>query len=198
VLTLGAPGSPVSLLPTGVGEARVLPVIRSDTVDFGAFSPDGDKVAFVENEANGTARVFVQAADGKNPSQTTLFRGKAPWSGVIFDADSKGVVTAVSNDGLVVLPIGGGAAKPIRGTLPGDIPIMVGAASTLYLQRVDDLPGRIYAVDMIAGTRRVLIETPAADPAGVFAYGPAAISSDGRTWATSVHRQLSRLMIVER
>jgi hypothetical protein len=195
LLTLVGPG--VSLLPTGVGDPRPVPGVRANEVEFGSFSPDGKQVTFVENQPDGTVRVFVQGVEG-DAKQTTVFSGKAAWGGVIFDADSKGLVTGLSDKGLVVLPLDGGPARPIRGTLSGDIPIMVAASGTLYLQQLEDLPGRIYAVDMKTGVREVAVETPATDPAGVFGYGPAVISPDRRTWATTVHRHLSRLTIVER
>jgi hypothetical protein len=197
VLTLAAGSGSVTLLPTGVGDPKTLPGIRSEIVDFGAFSPDGRAVAFIETQKEGRVRVFVQNIDGE-PSQTTLFSGKAPWSGVIFNGDSKGVITAISNDGLSVLPLDGGKAKPIPGTLALDLPIRVGDRKTLYLQRLEDLPGRMYAVNMATGQRTVAFETAAADPAGVIGYGPGAVTSDGRTWAMTVHRHLSRLMIAQR
>jgi hypothetical protein len=197
VLTLAAGPGTVTLLPTGVGDPKTLPGIRSESVDFGAFSSDGRHVAFIETQKAGGVRVFVQNVEGE-PSQTTLFSGKAPWSGVIFDADSKAVITATSNDGLSVLPLDGGKARPIPGTLAHDLPFMVGDRQTLYLQRIEDLPGRMYAVDMKTGARKIAYEMAASDPAGVIGYGPGAVTADGRTWAMTVHRHLSRLMIAQR
>jgi hypothetical protein len=108
------------LLPTGVGQQRVLSTLNIAPTR-GLFLPDSKHIVFDGHESGRASRIYVMSLDGGQPRPITpegfSMRGVRSLS-----PDGKRLV-ATTGQGLSLVSIDGGEPQPIRGTQPGDIPL---------------------------------------------------------------------------
>jgi eukaryotic-like serine/threonine-protein kinase len=190
--------SQLFLLPTKAGEAR--------TVSHGAISqinsthavwlPDGKRFVFSGNEANRSARLYIQDVEGGKPEAVTPEGTNV----TDFAASPDGkVVAAVGPDGMGHLyPVGGGDPRPIPGLETGEIPILWDASGrSLYVYRPSELPARVYLLDTGSGKRTLWKQLMPPDPAGVEYVGPILPTPEGKAYVYGYRRLLSDLYLVE-
>ncbi len=182
------------LLPTGPGEPK--PVPRHGFTDFLAahWFPDGKTIVVNGAEPGHGLRSYVQDL------QTGASRPVTP-EGVWVQAvspDGRLLAAAGSGQPVSLYPAAGGEPRRVAGAQPGDrIAGWTSDQQSLFVFRRDELPCRIYKLDVASGRRDLVREMSPADPAGVVATHEVEITPDGRAYAYSFVRILSELFIAE-
>ena len=140
------------LLPTGAGQPKTFPkdsIDRSASISFGAFLPDGKRIAFNGQETGKPPRVFVQDLAGGAARPVTA----EGVTGRLVSPDGNYLLTQSPSQefALVSLESAGaaaasGAAQPIRGLEPTDLPLRWAAdGRSLFLASSNDtFPARVY------------------------------------------------------
>jgi eukaryotic-like serine/threonine-protein kinase len=180
----------LSLLPTGVGEARAIgpPGLHYDRVDW---FPDGKRLLVQGSEANRPPRTFVLAIDGGAAKAITP-------EGVIasrVSPDQK-FATAVSGGKLTLVPLAGGQSRTLGDLEPGESVIQWSPDGRFLFLRQPDGPAslRINRLDVITGRRELWKELKTPDSVGV-QIGPVVITPDGKSYAYSFERDISTLYL---
>jgi Tol biopolymer transport system component len=170
VLNLAEPPHLV-LLPTRAGDPRPLPRGSVRLFQWGAFFPDGKRIAFTGSEDGKGPRVFIQDLAGGDPKPISP-------EGVSFNQGNPvspdgSFVAASSDAGLALYPLEGNEPRPVRGIQPGDEPMRFsGDGRFLYVRADGRLPAKLFRVDLSTGTReawRALGPAGALEPSGVTA-----------------------------
>jgi hypothetical protein len=93
---------------------------------------------------------------------------------------------------------GAGEPHPIPGLLVGEVPIRFSAdGRRLYAYRSDDLPARVYEVEVASGRRRLWREILPAERSGISSIARVLITPDGASYAYNDTRVLSELYLAE-
>jgi hypothetical protein len=98
----------------------------------------------------------------------------------------------------VLIRIDGGAARPIAGVSPGEVPTRWSADGRfLYVYSRGELPARMYRVDMTTGRRELWKEIGPSDTAGVTGVAHVILTPDGASYVYNYARTLSDLYLVD-
>jgi Tol biopolymer transport system component len=161
------PPAHLVLLPTGAGNPQPLPRGSVAQFHWGAFFPDGKRIAFTGNEPGKGPRLFVQDLAGGDPEPVSP-EGVAAFEGNNVSPD--GALLAASSDaGLALYPAAGGEPRPVTGTAPGDEPLRFsGDGRFLYVRGEERLPTKVFRLDLAKGTRELWKELA---PAGASSAG---------------------------
>ncbi len=186
----------LALIPTGVGEARLLPRGGVNT-QAASFFPDGRRVLLAASAPGAATRVFLQSLDGGDPKPI------AP-EGTRFSLSTK----PVSPDGTLALlqdeagrhrlyPVGGGEARDVPGLAAEEQPLRFGADDRiLFAYRPGQIPARVVRIDTRTGRREAWLELAPGDRSGVLAVNPVLLTPDGRGYVYGFRRVLSDLYSV--
>jgi serine/threonine protein kinase/Tol biopolymer transport system component len=195
VLAILSAPSQVVLLPTGPGEIRRL---ERDGIEIyglgGSWFPDGKRVLFTGREQGHRMRTYMQGIDGGKPSPITP-EGTA---GTVLSPDGKLVVTTNQEQKRALYEVEGGEPRSIAGLGDGDQVIRWSAdGGSLYVYRPQDLPIKVYRLNLSTGHRESWKDLVPADPAGIL--GPVSISMtpDGKAYIYVLSRTLSSLYLAE-
>jgi serine/threonine protein kinase len=186
------------LLPTGAGQPKTFPkdsIDRSAATTFGAFLPDGKRIAFNGHEAGKPSRVFVQNLEGGATRPVTPEGVTASQ----VSPDGKFLLTRTAGQAFGLAPLEGGPSEPIRGLEPNDEPLRWAAdGRSLFIGSAKDFfPARVYRLDLATGRRELWKEFMPADPTGITNIGPSSISADGKTILFGYGHILSDLYVAE-
>ena len=184
------------LLPTGPGERRVLPQDAISHV-LGEFLPDGRRILFVGHEPGRPSRVFVQDLEAGSPRAVT----PEGVTGTLMTPDGLAVVAGLEAEDAPFLlhPLDGGSPRPFPVLGPKDIPLRFATdGRSLYVRgRRDDMPARVYRVDVATGRRQLVRELSPSDAAATTLLYCWDVSSDGRTLVFSYTHSLGQLYLAE-
>jgi Tol biopolymer transport system component len=182
-------------LPTGPGEPRTLK--GHDIIHNAArWFPDGKRILIAGIEPNHGLRLYVQDIDSDK------FEAVSP-------EGTDGSAYALSPDGTAVaamgpdakpylFPIPAGDSRPIKGLLPGEVPVGWSAdGRSLYIYKGGELPAKVYRLDIASGNRTLWKQLMPPDPAGVEFVGPVLPTPDGSSYVYGYRRLLSDLYLVE-
>jgi|SRR5450432_178944 len=192
---LSGPPPKVTILPTGAGEPRDVPIPGIERISsyHQGFFPDGKSIWFTGAEAGHPARTFAQEISGGTPRPITP-------EGIFADGispDGKFVI-APNSDGLLALfPIDGGAARTVPGIDPGQRFVQWSEDVKSIYVRGEGVPISVSRVDLAGGKQTTLLRLMPADPAGVAGVTNVVMSRDGKTYAYNYRRLLSELMVVD-
>jgi len=193
--TRGDDPTQLFLLPTGPGEAKLLPHSKINH-SAAVWLPDSSKVLFSGAEPGKGARLYVQDVQGGDPQPVT-----PEGINVLYFAlarDSTAVAAAASDGRTYIYPIGGGSPRPITGMAAGEVPIVWGAdGDSLFVYRPGELPAKVYLLNLTTGQRKPWHELMPPDPAGVEYVGPILPTPDGKAYVYGYRRLLSDLYLVE-
>ncbi|HEV8231118.1 MAG TPA: protein kinase [Thermoanaerobaculia bacterium] len=181
--------------PTGAGELRRFP---SDglSVQVADFTPDGKQVVFSANEPGRGGRIYVRDFAGGKPRPVTP-EGYRMWRRAI-SPDGRLVVATGPDQRIYLYPLAGGEPTPLPGTRPGDIPDRWTVdGRSLYVHRRDELPVKVYLLDVATGKKELWKELIPADSAGVTQVAAVVPTPDGRSYVYSYIRLLSDMYVVE-
>ena len=191
-----SPGSPAQLrlLPTGVGEARVL---TNDAINhtWAKWSPDGKQIFFSGNEpARGVRLYSLNIISGASkPISPEGVVGTA----FAISPDSKFVAAIGPDQKGYLYPVDGGTPRAIKGFVNGEQPITFSGNGGLYVYQPGELPARVFLLDVQTGQRTLWRQLMPSDPAGVVTIGPILLTPNASMCVYGYHRTLSDLYLVE-
>jgi tRNA A-37 threonylcarbamoyl transferase component Bud32 len=195
-------GRTVQLVPTGAGQARTVPFEGKVGVGQAWFTPDATRLAVSMNLADGKTRLASVKTDASDlrqlaPDGFDTFIGEQPLSpdGNWINAHRREAGGSFEHR---LFPTDGSLRpRELPGLEPGDVVIRwSGDGRALFVFERDELPARVFRVDVETGERTPWLELMPADPAGVSRIQAIQMTPDGRTYAYNVVRQLSDLYLV--
>ncbi|MBL0212113.1 MAG: protein kinase [Holophagaceae bacterium] len=185
----------IVLLPTGVGEARILPSHGILSSAHARFLPDGKNIVFYGHKAGQAPCIFVQGIDGGEPR---ALGGKGAGFGMLAVSPAGDRVVATGPDRRPwIFPLTG-EATPFPGGVKGDLAICWGAdGKAVFFHSHGTIPVPIRKVDAFTGRSEVVRTLSPSDPTGVQWVGPVAMTADAKRYVFSYHRVISDLYLVE-
>jgi Tol biopolymer transport system component len=183
------------LVPTGTGDGR--PLEAGFDVSAGAFVPGTSRIVFSADDSDARSRLYtLDTSGGKavpipggEEASISLFSSPVSPDGKRLLASRRG--------GVVVLPLGGGDARPIPGpSLPGfRVPQWSADSTSVYVFTPTGHSLDVELVNVDSGARRPWKQIPvASDDWKQFRLR---ITPDGRVWAYSSAMNTSELYVVE-
>jgi hypothetical protein len=108
-------------------------------------------------------------------------------------------ITALGPDRRFMLyPSEPGEPLPVRGIQNGEVPIRWTAdGRAIWVYRTNEVPAKVYRLDVTTGERSLWKELTPPDPAGVLLIGPILMTPDGKSYVYSYRRTLDELFLVE-
>jgi serine/threonine protein kinase len=183
------------LLPTGAGEVRHLPRNGIEVYGIGAsWHPDGKQVLFNGRQRGRAMRTYAQAVDGGAQRPITP-EGS---TGTVISPDGARIVTTDAKGRRLIYPLDGSEPREIPG-LEGNLEVVRWAADgrSLYVASQQELPVRIYRLELATGRRELVKELQPTDPAGVVGSIPVLLSDDARSYIYGLTRTLTSLFVVK-
>jgi serine/threonine protein kinase/dipeptidyl aminopeptidase/acylaminoacyl peptidase len=192
--------SQVMLLPTGPGEPRPLPLGRIQTFNWAFWFPDGRRILITGREAGHAVRCWVEDLQGGDPRPITPEGIDTPGPGrpSPISPDSRFLVGVDDKHQYFLCPLDGGPIQPIPGLVPADLPIQWSTdGRSLLVQRLGEIPARVFRVDVTTGQRVFWKEFAPSDLAGVRNLFVTRTSRDGNSYVYNYPRQLYDLYLVD-
>ena len=187
------------LLPTGVGVPKTLPNRGLTYLGWGTWFPDGRRVAFTAQSADGSQRAYVQDVEGGEPRPL----GPPGAARVIVAPDGR-TVAGLGPDGIPILfSIDADAASPFPGLEGGNVPVQWSAdGRALFYQRYAGSATELRRAERATGRTSVVSVLALQDPAGASAPGASptngfAVTRDAKAHAYSLTRTLSDLYLID-
>jgi Tol biopolymer transport system component len=182
------------LLPTGPGQPRDLTPAGLTDILWALWTPDGRAVVVNGAQRGRPMRSWWQDLEGGAPRPITP---EGVWARLI-SPDGRRLAVVGTGRPPSIVDVDGGRVSDVPGALAGDRPVRWSAdARVLDVFRRDEMPCRIYRIDLATGTRSVLREVRPADTAGVVAVHEMQMTPDGRAYSYSYVRLSSELYLLE-
>jgi hypothetical protein len=173
------------LLPTGAGVPRQLDVGNLQVLGAGFLPPDGKRIVIGASEPGHGVRGYLLDLAGGTPRAFTPEGGSG---GSAFSPDGKLLAADVSGHPMFI-PVDGGAARPIVGLEPKDIPIQWSAdGEFLFVARFGELPLSVYRFRLATGKKELWKQLLPPDRAGLIGIDTAIVARDGKSYAYSYAR----------
>ncbi|HWY19902.1 MAG TPA: protein kinase [Candidatus Acidoferrum sp.] len=186
--------SPLVLLPTGVGEAKVL---THDSINhlWGRWLPDGKQLVFLGNEGGHGFRLYVESPDEGKPRPISPEGVNPP---VVLSPKGDFVAGVGPDHKIYLYPVAGGEPATVSGTAPEEAPTGWSAdGRSLYVFRFGEIPSRVVELELSSGKRSLWKELVPADAAGIDTIRGITITPDARAYVYGYIRTLSDLYVVE-
>lgn len=187
----------IALLPTGVGQARVLTAPGIVDYQSVAWFPDGRRLLFAGREEGRRLRAYVQDIAG-GAAQAISSEGVRPlrYSHPV-SPDGAWLALVTDDQRVVIQSVAGGTVRPLEGVAaPEAFMRWSGDGRALYLYRRGEVPSRVYRLDVADQRKELVTELYPADPAGVRSIAVAQTTEDGRMFAYSYSQDVSDLYLV--
>ena len=189
-------GVALTLLPTGPGDPRPLPlgnVIPGATPSRSSarWSIDGRFLLFSGAEKGRPARAWLMDLAGAEPPRAATPEG---CSFPVLSPDGASVAT-VDTEGKLMLGSVGGALKEVPGALPGEIPLEWEVSGKALFVWDRTWPAHVVRLELASGRRSVWKEL-APDPTGIL-YGNVILTRDGQHYVYRLRREVSELNVAE-
>ncbi len=191
------PALAIVLLPTRAGVPQTLANDQIASYYSVSWFADGKRILFTGADRTGVPRLYAwDLAAGK---AVPIAPEAAGVVGCCVSPDGQWVAAVAANQEVRLYPVNGGAGRPVRGASPGDLPIRWSPDSrALYATRADELPKKVYRVDLAGGRRELWKELTLADSAAVVpGYSWLALTPDAKSYFHSFGRLFSELYLVE-
>jgi hypothetical protein len=193
------PSDDFVLLPTGVGQARALKhtgITSVQWVGWGGFLPDGKRLFYLGRSQAGSWRLYVQGLDGDKP-QAISPEGQQ-FGPVVPSPDGRFVAGRGADSKITIYPVDGGPARVLAGAEPGESPILWSAdGGSVYSYRADEVPARVFKVDVTNGRRELWKTIAPADSSGLITIDNIVMTPDAQSFAYSYTRILTVLQLAE-
>ncbi len=185
----------IVLLPTGVGEARILPSRGILGPAHVRFLPDGKAIAFYGHNEGQAPCIFVQGIDGGEPR---AIGGKGAGFGMLAVSPAGDRIVAIGpNRRPWIYPLSG-EATPFPGGAEGDFAIRWSAdGKAVFFHSLGAIPVPIRKVDALTGRSEVVRTLSPGDRSGVQWVSPVAMTADAKRFVFSYQRVISDLYVVE-
>jgi len=200
VLAASATVHRLSLVPTGVGETRTIDTGRvtglSLIVGGTRWLADGQRIAFVGNEADRPPRVFLANLAGGQPESITP---EGVFGPLVVSPDSTAIVVRDQRRLPVRYPLVGGTPTPVAGAMAGDDPLAWSRDGRfIWVLSRATTPAKIFRIELQTGRRTLWRDVPYRDPAGVeFGELRVVMSGDGSKFIYGYHKHLSELYVAQ-
>jgi Tol biopolymer transport system component len=183
-----------SVVPTGAGEARPIPV--GNVWFFGAgWFPDGKRLYFLGGPRDGERKLYLMDFPSGQPRPLSNESLSGP-RGVFPMPDGKSVaVVAPPPAPCSLLPILGGEPRPIP--CPSGPAAGLSADGRTWYVREGGVPARLYRADVLTGRKEFWKEVAPPDPAGTYRMDNFLVTPDGKTYVYTYRRILSDLYLIE-
>ena len=185
-----------SVVPTGAGDAHSLPMEGLTNYERrGGWLPDSRRFVVVGAAAGQKMRTWLTDVAGAKPRPIT----PEGITGSLLSPDGRLLAASGPDGRLSLYPVEGGEPAAVQGLKDGDRAIQWSSdGRSLYVGEGGAGQTRIIRLDIATGKRELWKEITPADPAGV---RPGmvfpVITPDGKSWAYTTARFLSRLYLVE-
>jgi Tol biopolymer transport system component len=195
ISALAASPQQLVLLPTEAGQPFALPRGPIVSYQWASWFPDGKRILFSGREASGPARIYVQPVSGGPPRPVSPpgFSLRSPHA-VSPDGRWAAVVGPGAEGALLPLP--GGAPRPIAAMRPGEVQCQWTADGRgIYVWAPGETRTEVWKIDLATGRRDLVRRLEPSDAAGLVNVSGARITPDGRTYAYTYDRRLSDLYL---
>jgi len=181
----------VKVLPIGAGEPATLPTEGMEPGGIAWFR-DSRRLLF-QGKVPGQPPRFEVIDTANGSKQAITLNGVA----FVMDIspDSKRVLANRMDGTWALLPIDGGAAVPVPGISPDELPLHFADDRSLWVSERGQLPVRVYRLDVATGAKKVLRDFEPPDKAGVSYVRNVVVSDDGTSYAYQYRRWLSNLYV---
>jgi eukaryotic-like serine/threonine-protein kinase len=183
----------LAVYPTGAGEPKLLSK-EGLTVYIACWMPDGKRILFTASEPGRGLRLYLRDVDGGKPRALTPegYRNVR----VVSPDGSMAVVTGPDRK-TYLYPISGGEPTAIPGINVNDrVAAFTADGRSVYVFSQEEIPTKVYRVDLATGRRELWRSLMPADPGGVSQIGPLP-TPNGEWYAYSYGRTLSDLYILD-
>ena len=185
----------ITLLPTGAGQPRPVPITGLEHVQNGyaRFLTDGKRIAVIGNESGHGPRCYLLDLGGAKPKAVTpegMLCGPS-------SSDARFILgIGARSKGMAIYSIEGGPSRAVS-FAPAFQPVQWSDdGSALYGYHSGELPAKVYKVNITTGKETRVQELHPGVPAGVVAIAPVVVSRDGTRFAYSYNHTLSVLYLV--
>ena len=184
------------LLPTRAGDPIRITEDLPPSFHGAGWLPDSRSFIFSGSSPGEGARLYLQRIDGGKPEPITP--PEADLRIPIVSADGQ-LVAALDSDGEIVLQgLDGSSTRPLAGAEEGEVPIQWSAdARALYVYRPNQLPVRVFELEVATGRRRLWKEIPISDPNSLDGNVVVVMTPDARSYAYSFYRGMAELYVAE-
>ena len=189
----------LELLPTGVGETRVLKRYGIQQFLSAGWMPDGDAVYFAGNDGKDW-RLYVQNISGAGPRAFTppILANSNYLESELISPDGKFAFSRDVQGKAWLFPVAGGKPQPVSGFTPEDIWVnWTSDGRSAYVYQNHYSTGQMFLLNLSTGERKPIMTLAPADPSGLTDVGPVRITSDGKTCVYSYDRDLSSLFLIK-
>jgi Tol biopolymer transport system component len=188
----------LELLPTGVGDIKTVDGYGVQNHLALAWLPGGRTVSFAGNEAGQGWRIYLQdLSQGQPRAITPKITQPNTYDGPSTSRDGRLVWARDLNRMGWLYPVKGGKPLALKSLAPDDQWISWTADSRgAFVFTGDGIPARVFRIAFNTGSRTQIFTIMPADPAGVAALSAVRITPDGKTYAYSYVRLLSKLFLV--
>jgi eukaryotic-like serine/threonine-protein kinase len=185
------------LLPTGAGDAVVLPSGAMEEYVAGSWLPDGTRVVFQGRQSGQTDRIFMQQIPNGEPTAVTP-PGVDFWSEfhVLVSPDGRWIAAKSAENRLALYPLDGGAAKDICNLKGTEFLTQWSADGRSVFVHEPGARLVISRIDLVSGARESWKTIEPADAAGCNLLGPS-LSRDGQSYVYRYTRRLQTLYVVD-
>jgi Tol biopolymer transport system component len=194
-LTLSPTATELIILPTGVGDRRVLPRGSVTLYYSGGWFPDGNRVFFVGEGADHRPATFIQDVAAGEPRAV----GPPGLRGALVSPDGK-EIAAYGIDGEIYRLTLDGELSKINGTDPRDTMMQwSGDGKSIFIRAASDNSVAIFKLDLASGRRDKWTEISPSDSAGFIGFDTdgVKITPDGRTCIYTYWRLIHDLFLAE-
>jgi len=175
-------GPRLTLLPTGAGDPKPIPVENMQVTGGTFIPPDGKRLAVGASEPGQGVKAYVLDLAGGKPR---AFTPELTGAGAV-SPDGKLFATNGADKRPVIFPIDGGSPRPIAGLEPDDTPVQWGSdGDTLYVTHYGETPLKIYRLHLSTGKKELWKEIMPADRTGFIRIESVAVARDGKSYAYS-------------
>lgn len=183
----------IVILPTGTGQPITMERGGIDEYSWATWFPDGKRILFTGREPGRAMRCYVQEiSDGAKPRAVTP-------EGVVgtrVSPDGKFVVSTNNVNQTSLYPIDGGEPRHLAGLAAGEKVICWSSDNhSLYVRGAEELPIRVYRLDLISGHKEIVKEVMPADRAGLVVAPKILLTPDGKSYVYEMRRNLTTLFL---
>jgi hypothetical protein len=142
------------------------------------------------------ARCYVQEAGGRPVAITPPEIRTDPWLPI---SPNGRFIAVMSPEGVPQLyPVAGGKPRAIPALEKGERPLRWGTTDeVLFVAQSNQLPLKVYRIDLTTGKRQLWREIMPSDPAGIIPLNWVLLTADGHTCVYNSIRLLSHLYLVD-
>ena len=183
-------------LPTGAGDSRTISTGEVQ-VHYVYFFPDGRNILEVGNVPAGHGlRLWVQDLDQGAPRPISPEGVTLRCRGCI-SPDGKRVAARDPEGKITIYPIAGGTPFVVPNSEVGEAPAQFTPDGKALLVAREEIPTRVFMIDLATGQRKLFRSFTPADAAGLFASGAPSFSRDLKGYVYSYQRITSDLYVVD-